>query len=363
MEQESTDRRWLDAAARLATAVLGNTGNGPTTAVLIVDAEGKRVLGRAVSPPRAVGQAELLALADAGEATEGATLYTTLEPAAHYTGFAPVTAAIAEAGITRVIAGALDPDPERAGEGLRELSDAGIEIAHILNDACTRLNEGYAARLIKNRPFVTLKLTLTKDETVGFNTPGQTLPLGAEALRFIERERAAADAVVSGAARAAIEDNDLAIHLDGLDDRAPLRVVLAGSRGLDMHLDLFARVSGVPILVVTTTDRPLTVRPGIEILEVDGKHGRPDLRLVLAELAERGINRIFVEAGAKLAESFIAGELVDRLYIVDVARDLGKSGVPAAVFGSFADRLAAAHFSEVDRRSLGEDNVRTFARL
>ena len=71
---------------------------------------------------------------------------------------------------------------------------------------------------------------------------------------------------------------------------------------------------------------------------------------------------LFVEAGAKLAESFIAGELIDRLHIVDVGRDLGRSGVPAALLGGFADRIAAARFSQVDQRVLGEDKVRTLER-
>jgi diaminohydroxyphosphoribosylaminopyrimidine deaminase/5-amino-6-(5-phosphoribosylamino)uracil reductase len=97
-------------------------------------------------------------------------------------------------------------------------------------------------------------------------------------------------------------------------------------------------------------------------LTVDGWHGHPDLRHVLAYLADRGVNRLFVEAGARLAEAFIAGELVDRLHVVDVAATLGSTGVPAAVLGTFEDRIAAARFAEVDRRLLGEDKVRTFAR-
>ena len=85
-------------------------------------------------------------------------------------------------------------------------------------------------------------------------------------------------------------------------------------------------------------------------------------RAVLALLAERGINRLFVEAGARLAETFIAGEMVDRLHVIDTPAALGRGGVPAALLGRFEDRIAAARFSEVDRRVLGEDKVRTFER-
>lgn len=349
-------------AARLATPVLGSTGTGPTVGALVVDASGQLVFGRAVTPPRGAGQAELLALAEAKGMTQGRTLYLTMEPAAHYTSHAPVTDQIVAAGIARVVAGALDPDPERAGQGLAALAEAGTETEYIDHEPSRVLNEGYMTRVTKGRPFVTLKMSLSADGMVGHGRAGTDSMLGAEALRFVERERAAADAVLSGAARAEIEDNDLRVHFDGLEDRPSLRVILAGSRDIDLKRDLFAVVSGIPIIVFTTPDRPLKLRPGVEVIEIEGRHGRPDLRHAMTILGERGINRLFVEAGAKLAESFVAGELVDRLHIVDVGRELGRSGVPAALLGGFSDRIAAARFSQVDQRVLGEDKVRTLER-
>jgi diaminohydroxyphosphoribosylaminopyrimidine deaminase/5-amino-6-(5-phosphoribosylamino)uracil reductase len=359
---DSLDTRWLDAAASLAMPSLGSTGQTPAVGAILLDPDTQQVLGRAATPEHGLAQAVPLALADADGLTAGATLYVTLEPAAHYTNLAPVTGDIIDAGIARVVVGALDPDRQRAGEGLRELAEAGIEIAYVEHEPSRLLNEGYATRLTKGRPFVTMKMTLSPDGMVGYNAPGQPQLLGVEALRFVERERAAADAVLSGAARASIEDNDLCVHLDGLEARGALRVVLAGAQDLDMDLELFAAVSGVPIMVVTTEDRPLSLRAGIEVLAVDGQRDHPDLRKVLAVLADRGINRVFVEAGARLAETFIAGELVDRIHVIEIAAEIGRSGVPAALLGSFEDRIAAARFSEVDRRTLGEDKVRVLER-
>jgi len=362
-DQLAADRRWLAAAARLATPALGTAGPGPTVGALVVDPSRQLLFGRAVTPPRGAAQAELLALTEAKGLTRGRTLYVTLEPAAHYTAHAPVTGAIIEAGIARVVVGSLDPDPRRAGEGLRELAAGGVETIHIDHAPSVLLNEGYLTRITRGRPFVTLKLALSRDGMVGHNRPGAAEPfLGAEALRFIERERAAADAVLSGAARAEIEDNDLRVHLDGLEGRATLRVVVAGARVIDLKRELFAVVSGIPILVFTTPDRSQSLRAGVEVVQVEGRHGRPDLRQVATVLGERGINRLFVEAGAKLAESFIAGELIDRMHIVDAVAEIGREGVPAALMGRFEDRIAAARFSEVDRRSLGEDKVRTLER-
>jgi diaminohydroxyphosphoribosylaminopyrimidine deaminase/5-amino-6-(5-phosphoribosylamino)uracil reductase len=361
-EPSPSDVRWPDVAARLATPALGSTGSSPTVGALVVDEDRQLLFGRAVTPTRGTAQAEVLALSEAKGLTQGRTLYLTLEPAARYTSFAPVTDTILYAGIARVVVGALDPDRKHAGQGLRALHEADIETVHVEHAPSVLLNEGYATRVTRNRPFVTLKVTLTADGMVGYAAPGSEPFLGAEAQRFVERERAAADAVLSGAARAQIEDNDLRVHLDGLEGRAGLRVVVAGTREIDLKRELFAAVSGVPILVFTTPDRPLALRPGIEVAQVEGRHSRPDLRKVMSVLADRGINRLFVEAGAKLAESFIAGELIDRLHIVDSPVELGRAGVPAALLGRFEDRIAAARFSEVDRRQLGEDKVRTLER-
>jgi len=362
-EDGQTDRRWLDAAARLATAALGSTGQGPTVGALIVDPSRQLLFGRGVTPPRGATHAELIALNEANGLTEGRTLYTTFEPPAHYTTLSPLTQSIVDAGIGRVVVGLLDPDPQRAGQGLAALEEAGVEVACLDHAPSQLLNEGYVSRVTKGRPFVTLKMSLSADGMVGHAQPGADVALGVEAQRFVERERAAADAVLSGAARAEIEDNDLRVHLDGLEGRAGIRIILAGARDIDLKRELFAAVTGVPIVVFTTPDRPLTLRPGVEIVPVEGRHGRPDLRQVMTILAQRGINRLFVEAGAKLAESFIAGELVDRMFILDTPAQLGRSGVPAALLGRFEDRIAAARFSTVDQRVLGEDKVRVLQRL
>ncbi|HZY50220.1 MAG TPA: riboflavin biosynthesis protein RibD, partial [Devosia sp.] len=120
-EPSPSDVRWLDVAARLATPALGSTGSSPTVGALVVDEDRQLLFGRAVTPTRGTAQAEVLALSEAKGLTQGRTLYLTLEPAARYTSFAPVTDTILYAGIARVVVGALDPDRKHAGQGLRAL--------------------------------------------------------------------------------------------------------------------------------------------------------------------------------------------------------------------------------------------------
>jgi diaminohydroxyphosphoribosylaminopyrimidine deaminase/5-amino-6-(5-phosphoribosylamino)uracil reductase len=352
----ASDLRWLDAATRLALPALGTTGPIPPVGAIVADPLSTQLLGHAVTQHRGAGQAELLALADADGVAAGRTLYLTMEPPA-----ASATP-IAEAGIFRVVAAALDPDPAQAGAGLKALAGRNIEAVHVPYAPAQALIEGYTMRLTRNRPFVSLKITVSANGMVGHAQPGGPPPIGIEAARFIDRERAASDAVLSGVARAEIEDNDLRPHLPGLGDHTPLRVVLAGNRDVNPGLRVFAEGEGGPLLVFTTPERPLSLPRPINVVPVEGRRGHPDLRKVVNLLATGGVNRLLVEAGARLAESFISAELIDRLYLIDSAIDIGRFGVPAALLGRFLERITVARYSEVDHLVLGDDKVRIFER-
>ena len=352
----ASDLRWLDAATRLALPALGTTGPIPPVGAIVADPASMQLVGQAVTQHRGAGQAELLALADADGLTAGRTLYLSLEPPA-----ASATA-IAEAGIFRVVVAQLDPDPALAGAGLRALGGRNIEAAHVPFDPAHALIEGYATRLAKNRPFISLKITVSVDGMVGNAQPGGPPPIGIEAARFIDRERAASDAVLSGVARAEVEDNDLRPHLPGLDAHMPLRVILAGNREVNPSLRVFAEGEGGPLLVFTTPEHPVSLPKPINVVPVEGRRGHPDLRKVVSLLATGGVNRLLVEAGARLAESFISAELIDRLYLIDSAVNVGRFGVPAALLGRFLERIAVARYSEVDHLVLGDDKLRIFER-
>jgi diaminohydroxyphosphoribosylaminopyrimidine deaminase/5-amino-6-(5-phosphoribosylamino)uracil reductase len=323
------DLRWLNAATRLAMPALGTTGPMPPVGAIVADPVKATLIGSAVTELRGAGQAELLALAAAQGRTAGRTLYMTLEPPS------ASAAAIAEAGIFRVVVGQLDPDPAASGAGLKALNERSI---------------------------VTLKITVSADGMVGYQQPGEGPPMGVEAARFVDRERAASDAVMSGIARAEIEDNDLRPHLPGFTDRSPLRVILSGGKEINQRFRLFTEIGGGPILVFTHPEHPVQLRQGINVVEVDGRRGHPELKNVVSLLATGGINRLFVEAGARLTESFISAELIDRLYVIDSAQTIGRFGVPAALRGRFQERINVARYSEVDRQMLGDDKLRIFER-
>jgi len=139
---DQRDARWMRRALRLASRGQGRTSPNPMVGAVIV----KR--GREVGEGyhREVGgpHAEVNALRAAGPAARGATLYVTLEPCCHYGRTPPCTAAITQAGVSRVLAACLDPSPRVNGRGVRALRAAGIAVnVGVLEEEACRLNAAY----------------------------------------------------------------------------------------------------------------------------------------------------------------------------------------------------------------------------
>ena len=356
------DGRWLDSAARLARPYLGTTAENPTVGALVVDEERGVILGRAATARGGWPHAEVQALAEARDGARGRTLYTTFEPHSQWGRTPPCTDAVVQAGIRRVVIGLLDPDPRAAGNGMRVLQESGIDVALVDHMPSRLLHEAHILRGTKGRPFVTAKLAVSRDGMIGLPGAANVSITGEEARRWTETERALSDAVMVGARSAQIDDPDLTVRLAGLEHRSHQRVILVGARAFNPGLNLIARVSGYPTAIIAEEGRSFAVPPAVQVIGVEGKGGRPNLRKALAALSDRGIGRLLVEGGARLTEALIVAELVDRFHLLTGTAELGRKGVPAAMLGSIEGRLRAAGFAEVDRRPLGADMLRTFER-
>jgi diaminohydroxyphosphoribosylaminopyrimidine deaminase/5-amino-6-(5-phosphoribosylamino)uracil reductase len=270
---------------------------------------------------------------------------------------------VIQAGLKRVVIGLLDPDPRAAGAGIKRLQQAGIDVALAPDHQPSQLlHEAHVARKLRAMPFVTARLAVSKDGMIGLPDQGNVPITGEEEGRWTHMQRALSDAVMVGARTAQIDDPQLTVRLKGLEHRSHLRVILAGARPFDTSLNLIDAVSGYPTVIIAETGRSFDVPPAIQVIEVEGRSGRPNLRKALAALSERGIGRLMVEGGAKLTEALIAADLIDRFHLLAGTTTIGRKGVPATVLGGLDGRLRAAGLVEVDRRALGADMLRTFER-
>jgi diaminohydroxyphosphoribosylaminopyrimidine deaminase/5-amino-6-(5-phosphoribosylamino)uracil reductase len=333
--ERAEDERWMRVALRQARKGLGLTSPNPAVGAVLV--KGGKLLSqgwhRRAGGPHAEVEA-LRGLGDTGAAT-GATLYVTLEPCCTHGRTPPCTAAILQAGIARVVVGAVDPNPLHAGRGLEVLQAAGVEVrAQVLDAECAELNRGFFRWITSKRPWVTLKLAVSMDGRIS-RPPGESRWLsGAEAVRDAHRLRRESDAILIGAGTLRADDPALTVrHGMGRDKAQPWRVVVTRGGRLPERAQVFTDEARGRTLVY---------------------QGKP-WEVVLGELGERyGVQRLLVEGGAEVAGELLEGGWVDEVCFYWTPRICG--GGPLGVAGLGAGGLGEAlRLEEPEYRVLGRD--------
>lgn len=365
------DRRSMRLALALGRRNLGRTWPNPSVGAVVVAGEpgSERIVGQGLTAPGGRPHAEPQALAMAGEAARGATLYVTLEPCSHHGRTPPCTDAIVTAGIARVVTAIEDPDPRVSGRGHALLAQAGIAVTtDVLREEAARDQVGHFTRAAQGRPSLHLKLARTQD---GFaaGSPHQRLQItGPIANGAVHLWRAHSDAIMIGIETARADDPALTVRLPGLSDRSPVRVVLDSKLRLQPSTYLVRGARDVPTLVVTTRGAPVHAKRmlasfGVEVIAVDADGaGRVDLRAALETLVERGLTRICSEGGPRLADSLAEADLVDVLTVITGSIALGDGGGLPAIGPHLGGRLSSGHLRLVESRDLGPDRAVTYER-
>ena len=317
------DLRWLDAAGALAAR--GRPLSRPKPAVGAVIVKDGVVVGRGWTQAGGRPHAEAGALAQAGDAARGGTLYVTLEPCAHASTRGPsCTSLVLASGLARVVIGVEDPDPRTAGSGIAAMHEAGIAAELVPSPAARTSLAGYLTRTTLGRPHVTLKLATSLDGKIALADGSSQWITGPEARAHCHVERARVDAILVGSGTMRADAPRLDVRLPGLEQRSPQRLVL------------------------TRGDVP------------EGWRGVAD---IAAPGAFGDAQYLFVEGGAQAAASFVAADMVDRLLIYRAPIIVGD-GLPCIGdigLGLLAD--AHGRWRHVDRRTLGSDALDVYERL
>ncbi|MET0259048.1 MAG: bifunctional diaminohydroxyphosphoribosylaminopyrimidine deaminase/5-amino-6-(5-phosphoribosylamino)uracil reductase RibD [Methylobacterium sp.] len=357
------DERFMAAAQRLSRRHVGLTDDNPSVGCLIVQGagEGARVVGRGVTAPGGRPHAERVALAGAGEAARGAVAYVTLEPCAHHGRTGPCAVALAEAGIAAVAIGADDPDPRVDGRGRAILWEAGVAVRDMrLGREPIRAFEGFLSRIRRGRPFVTLKMAVSRDGFIGRLGEGQMAISGAISNRQTHLLRAESDAILVGIGTALVDDPALTCRLPGLGRRSPARIVIDPRLRLPPGGQLARSAGGIPVFVATAADpngnaAKALMDQGSRLLPMTGGEGA--LRSLLEALPDLGISTLLVEGGAETATRFLREGLVDRVVLVRGDVMLGERGVAAppevrhlsGFRASRTERFGADRWTEYER--------------
>src|SRR6266576_1635302 len=266
---------FLERALDLAERGRGTTQPNPVVgAVLVRDGE---VVGEGWHQRKGEPHAEVNAIAAAGNRARGATLYVTLEPCAHVGATPPCAQAVIDAGVAKVVVGALDPSRDAAG-GLERLREAGVEAELAdgeLGFRARQQNEAWLTWVTKRRPFVTYKAAMTLDGRL--TLPESRWISGEESRRLVHELRAESDAVAVGMGTVRADDPQLTARDVGAV-RQPRRLVFGSGPS-----------------------------------ELEARSG--PLGVELAALAEEGVQSLLLEGGPTLAASFLREGYVDKLML------------------------------------------------
>lgn len=339
-EQDALDRRFMAAAIRLSRWHLGLTGENPSVGSLVVrDTDGvPTIVGRGVTATGGRPHAELQALAEAGEAARGATIYATLEPCSHIGKAPPCADAIVAAGVRRVVIATLDPDIRVAGRGVAILKRARIEVVTGCEEiAARRVMAGFLTLKAKGRPFVTLKLAVSADGRIGRVGAGQVSITGPIARRMAQIMRVEHDAVMVGVQTVVEDDPLLTVRLDGLAQRSPLRVVVDSQARTPATARMFSERDCSRIIILSSGKAPARaverlrdVGATVDTLTSDYK-GRLEPREILRHLGVLGVKSVLLEGGAETARRFLDAGLVDRVALFVSPTIVGDDAIASPI--------------------------------
>ena len=330
--QPAEDESHMDEALALAKLGRGQTSPNPMVGAVVVSDEGV-VVGTGYHRRAGAAHAEVVALEAAASGARGGTLYCTLEPCRHHGRTGPCTERVVNAGIRRVVVGAVDPDPRVRGEGIAYLREHGVRVdVGVRRRAAERLNEVFCTWVTQGRPFVTMKVATSRDGKISAR-PGERTPLtSASANVAIHRMRAEVDALGVGSTTVLV-DNPL-LTARGVDRPRPLtRVVFDRRLRTPVTARLVSTLSHGPVIILTT-EGAVSGRPDLAAQLGDSGvrlETLPDDDATISQALERlgslEMTSLVLEGGVTIHRAAWEAEVVDRVQQFVAPVELGPDGV------------------------------------
>jgi diaminohydroxyphosphoribosylaminopyrimidine deaminase/5-amino-6-(5-phosphoribosylamino)uracil reductase len=356
----AADIQHMVRALALAERGRGRTSPNPMVGAVVVDDEGV-VVGRGSHEFAGGPHAETHAFADAGPRARGATLYCTLEPCSHTGRTGPCAPNVVAAGIRRAVIAIEDPDPRVQGRGLAYLRAHGVEVnVGVMREAAERLNAPFFTVMRLRRPFVTMKVALSREGFVAGPGGRRVQLTGPAANRFIHRERAEVDAIAVGSGTVLIDDPALTPR-GAYRTRPLVRVVFDRGLRTPPGARMLATAAAGPIIVIgaVSTDPGALERAdvlraaGAQVELIPAQASEKFLVGAMSRLVERGVSSIVLEGGPRLHAAMWKANLVDRVQMFKTGAAAGAEGVRWLDPASFS----AAVLEDVSTLRLGDDEL------
>ena len=318
---------YMRQALDLAREGQGLTSPNPTVGAVVVRDD--QVVGRGFHTWAGRDHAEIVALREAGDAAQGATLYLTLEPCSHFGRTPPCVDTIIRSRVARVIAAMEDPNPEVSGRGFAALREAGIEVEldNTARNEAELLNEGFVHFMRTGMPLVTIKAALTLDGKIAAPQDNLGWITSEIARADVQQVRHLSDAILTGLGTV-LEDDCLLTDRSGRERARPLlRIVLDSQLRVPLTSKIITSAKGDVLVVGTSAASPerrrALERAGVEVLIANGAAGRTDPKKVIEYLSENRYLSLMVEAGSKVNWTMLDSGFADKVLFYYAPKILG----------------------------------------
>lgn len=352
------DRAFMRRAIALARKGWGQTAPNPMVGAVVV--QGNDVVGEGYHERFGARHAEIAALEAAGPLADGATVYVSLEPCAHHGKTPPCADALIKAGVSRVVIGAMDPNPQAAG-GATRLREHGVDVLTDVEERrALEVDPAFFFSFGAWRPWITLKLAISIDGALADETGRSKWITGRRARAAAHELRAGNDAIAVGIGTVLADNPSLTVRDAPAPRVPPRRVVFDRHARIPLDSELIRTAGDVPTTVIVAPKTPPAVvgalrGSGVEVI------AETSIEDALERLASEGVRSLLLEGGARLAGAFWERSLVDRLIIFQGPVVIGGDAQNAFAFAPGTTIGRAARLAVLERRALGDDSMIAYA--
>ncbi len=354
----------MQSALAIARQGLGRVWPNPAVGCVIV--KNGIVISQARTADTGRPHAETIAISKSYVDVSGSDMYVTLEPCAHTGKTPPCCEAIVSSRFRRVIIAVADTDQRTAGLGIRAIQRAGIEVrTGLFADMARDVNRGYFLNRALGRPMFTLKIAASLDAKTAMAGGESKWITSALSRRRVHLERYQHDAVLTGIGTVIADDPELTTRLKGVHCSSP-RIVIDTRLRFPVRNRLLETLDLGPVWVFTCSSQnnkkyQELVDKGVEIFCVPhDNNGHCDLNSVAGILGQKGLTRVFVEAGGGLAASFITNKLCDRLLLFRSPAVIGGDGLSLIGGIGGTDLASLPVFTRKEIHLSGDDCLEIF---
>ncbi len=347
---------YMNLALTNARAMKGQTDPNPLVGSVIVNEN--RIVGVGTHLKAGEPHAEIHALRMAGEKARGGTIYVTLEPCSHHGRTGPCAEAIVKAGLKKVVVATLDPNPVVAGNGIKILKDANIEVEiGICEEESKRLNEVFNKFIVTRKPFITLKSAMTLDGKISSFSWDSKWITSEQARKDVHQLRHEHVGILVGVNTVVKDNPELTTRIP--NGRNPIRIILDSSLKIPFEAKVVTdKLAETWIFTSQKYSREAKERLeqlGVKVFVTSGKE-RVDLHETLSILGEHSVSSVLIEGGGEVNASFLQEGLVDKLILYVAPKLIGGRTSPSFFSGEGIEKMAdAIKIDNMEVEKVGND--------